>query len=214
MPGLTPTQPARSKGHQRSRLQAFVHSIEALVRSSWPTPNRLSPYNDQRGWVTDIETQSENSSGVMTDRVDLAYSHDAKGRITAVDSFKAAEDWTYAYDDLDRLTAATNTGDATLTQTFQYDTTGNRPARRALGPYPRRRSLPSIDPPDRSIWRRPNRRSPDNSKIGSYTYDANHPHAVATAGSYSFTGACPRVGGEGQWQHEDRAGPHLYLEQR
>ena len=74
----------------------------------------------------------------MTDRVDLAYSYDAKGRIIAVDSFKAAEDWTYAYDDLDRLTAATNTGDFTLTQTFQYDTTGNRPARRFA--YPRGRS--------------------------------------------------------------------------
>ena len=111
-------------------------------------------YNVKRGFVTEIKTQSNNASGQLVTRQRLRYSYDKKGRITQILSNRNIENWTYSYDSLDRLKKATNAGDGSLTQSFQYDTIGNMTY---------------------------------NSKVGSYTYDANHPHAVKKAGPHSFT---------------------------
>ena len=60
---------------------------------------------------------------------------DAIGRIAAVDSSRAGEDWTYTYDTLDRLITATNTSPGTLTQSFTYALNGNMLSNSALGAY-------------------------------------------------------------------------------
>ena len=47
----------------------------------------------------------------------------------------ANEGWTYTYDELDRLTAATNTSSATYNQTIAYDAIGNITSNSRLGAY-------------------------------------------------------------------------------
>lgn len=47
----------------------------------------------------------------------------------------AAESWTYGYDDLDRLTLATDSGDSSLSQSFAYDAVGNMTSNSAVGSY-------------------------------------------------------------------------------
>ncbi|WP_116809564.1 RHS repeat-associated core domain-containing protein [Steroidobacter cummioxidans] len=68
---------------------------------------------DQDGKVTQIDSE-----------VLKAYSYDDAFRITGIaDASNAALSWTYGYDDLDRLTSASNTG---TTLGYTYDVNGNR----------------------------------------------------------------------------------------
>ena len=88
-----------------------------------------------------------------------AYTRDFAGRITAIDGDRANEDWSYGYDSLDRLLSATNTGTPALSQSFTYDLGGKLTS---------------------------------NSSVGTYAYptqgsSAFQPHAVSTAGSWSFS---------------------------
>jgi RHS repeat-associated protein len=78
-------------------------------------------YSPTRRWLTRVITTRPN--GVKL--IDNSYTRDAAGRITAIDSPYAAEDWTYAYNNLDWLLTATNAGNAALTESFTYSTTGN-----------------------------------------------------------------------------------------
>lgn len=55
----------------------------------------------------------------------LEYSRDGADRISAVVGSRPGESWTYTYDSLDRLLAATNASDATLSQSFSYSPSGN-----------------------------------------------------------------------------------------
>ena len=57
--------------------------------------------------------------------LDSSYSRDAAGRILAIDGLNARDDWTYTYDDLDRLVSATNLGDPALSETFTYTMNDN-----------------------------------------------------------------------------------------
>lgn len=87
-----------------------------------------------------------------------AYTRDFAGRITAIDGDRANEDWSYGYDSLDRLLSAANTGAPALSQSFTYDLGGKLTS---------------------------------NSSVGTYAYptqgsSALQPHAVSTAGSWSF----------------------------
>ncbi len=80
------------------------------------------------------------------------------GRITGIDGDRANEDWSYGYDSLDRLLSASNTGTPALSQSFTYDLGGKLTS---------------------------------NSSVGTYAYptqgsSAFQPHAVSTAGNWSF----------------------------
>ncbi len=66
-------------------------------------------------------------------------------------------------DDLDRLLAATNTGDPSLSQTFSYDRAHNLTSNSAVGTY----SYPA-------------------KGLG-----AIRPHAATSAGPFALTAACP-----------------------
>ena len=53
--------------------------------------------------------------------------YDPASRIVGLSDADSGHDWTYGYDDLDRLTSAINAGsDLPITQSWDYDPTGNR----------------------------------------------------------------------------------------
>jgi RHS repeat-associated protein len=87
------------------------------------------------------------------------YTRDFAGRITGIDGDRANEDWSYGYDNLDRLLSASNTGTPALSRSFTYDLGGKLTS---------------------------------NSSVGTYAYptqgsSAFQPHAVSTAGTWSFS---------------------------
>ena len=69
-------------------------------------------YALKRRWLTRISTKDANGIILMQN----AYTRDLGGRITAINGSRIRDDWTYTYDDLDRLLTATNAGDATRTK--------------------------------------------------------------------------------------------------
>ena len=88
------------------------------------------PFGPVRGWTwgngtlavrtydTDGKVSQVDSAGLNT------YGYDDAFRITGItDTTNGALSWTYGYDLLDRLTSGSKTG---LSQTFTYDTNGNR----------------------------------------------------------------------------------------
>ena len=73
-------------------------------------------YSPTRRWVLRITTKDVNGIAIIDDQ----YTRDLAGRITAIDGLTPSDDWTYTYDDLDRLKTATNAGDATRSEAFSY----------------------------------------------------------------------------------------------
>jgi len=86
--------------------------------TSWTWGNGTSA---NRAFDTDGKiTQVDNASGASLKN----YSYDDAFRITGIsDAGNSALSWTYGYDNLDRLNAATNTG---TSQGWTYDANGNR----------------------------------------------------------------------------------------
>src|SRR5262249_29146247 len=76
-------------------------------------------FDSQRAWMSSISTTSGASTIQNT-----TYTRAADGDVTQVSSSFADESWTYAYDDRNRLTSATDTT-TNQTQTLVYDATGN-----------------------------------------------------------------------------------------
>ena len=92
---------------------------------------------------------------------DLTYSRDVAGRILGVTATAGGESWTYGYDDMDRLTSATNATDPLLTQSWTYDSVDNMTWNSAVGAY----SYPAPGTP------RPH--GVTSTPLGAYVYDAN-----------------------------------------
>jgi len=104
-----------------------------------------------------LNTVSTVKGGTIIQSV--TYTRDFAGRITGIDGNRLEDDWTYSYDALDHLLSAANTNTPVLSQTFTYDLGGKLTS---------------------------------NSSVGSYVYPAQgssavRPHAVSTAGSWSFS---------------------------
>ncbi len=108
-------------------------------------------YSAQRGWLTAIST----TKGAATLQ-NLAYTRNTKGLITQVTSPFANEGWTYAFDELDRLTTATNSSSSTYNQTLAYSAIGNITSNSRLGAY--------------SYGSRPH--APTAAGANTYAYDA------------------------------------------
>jgi RHS repeat-associated protein len=88
-------------------------------------------YQDNRGWLMGVTTAG-SSGNLQT----LTYTRVLTGRIaTITDPARADASYSYAYDTLDRLTLATNTGNATLTQSFTYDSAHNMLTNSVVGSY-------------------------------------------------------------------------------
>jgi hypothetical protein len=74
-------------------------------------------YDENRRWLSRVYTV--NAAGVWL--MDSQYTRDpAIGRIDKITGLTTDENWTYYYDDLDRLTYAGNAGDWTRAETFIY----------------------------------------------------------------------------------------------
>ncbi len=125
----------------------------------------------QRGWLTGVTTMS----GATTVQ-DLVYGRDAAGRIGGVASGVTGEDWTYGYDDLDRLLSATNTDLPALTQSFAYDGVDNMTSNSAVGAYTY--PLPG-SPRPHAVTATP---------LGSYSYDANGNMTSAAGDTLAYDG--------------------------
>jgi YD repeat-containing protein len=83
-----------------------------------------------RGWLD--HARSEHAG--CTVLLNQVYTRDAAGRIIDVANV-AREDWSYSYDDLDRLTRADNLNDDELDQVFRYDDGGNITLASGIGAY-------------------------------------------------------------------------------
>jgi YD repeat-containing protein len=72
-------------------------------------------YNDQRGWLTRVLSQAG-----ATLHLDQSYARNPKGLITGITSPQAGNSWSYGYDGMDRLIAATS--DVTAdSRSYAYD---------------------------------------------------------------------------------------------
>jgi RHS repeat-associated protein len=115
-------------------------------------------YSSTRRWLMRIVTKTAANAVLL----DNSYTRDLAGRITAIDGVAAQDDWGYGYDDLDRLTLASNAGDAALSETFAYALNDNMLSRtRMPGAY----TYPS------GTSARPH--APLSVGARSYAYDAN-----------------------------------------
>jgi RHS repeat-associated protein len=85
-------------------------------------------YSPTRRWLTRIVTTAPGSVVL----IDSTYTRDLAGRITAIDGPAATDDWTYAYNHLDWLMSADNSGDNALDETFAYSPSGNLLSRTRL----------------------------------------------------------------------------------
>jgi YD repeat-containing protein len=88
----------------------------------------------------------------------------------------AADGWSYGYTDLDFLTQATNAGDASLSQSFTYDTAGNLLSNSQVGAY----TYPAVG--------QPQPHTPLTVAGQSYTYDANGNLLTGGGRSYAWDG--------------------------
>jgi RHS repeat-associated protein len=113
-------------------------------------------YSAQRGFLTRIGT----TAGAATIQ-SLAYAVDPTGMLEGVTSPFPDESWSYDYDDLYRLTQATNTGNPAESQSWQYDAIGRITYNSRIGAY----TYPGAGLP------RPH--APLTAGVNSYSYDLN-----------------------------------------
>ncbi|MER9934316.1 RHS repeat-associated core domain-containing protein [Mesorhizobium sp. M0088] len=114
-------------------------------------------YSPTRRWVTRVTT-SRGATVLLDDQ----YARDNLGRIIGTTGLTASDSWTYGYDNADRLTASTNLGSTTLSETFVYAANDNLTSRtRVAGTY----VYPSATAP------RPH--APTSVGANAMAYDAN-----------------------------------------
>ena len=89
-----------------------------LVQTNVNNTTTTRTYDPNRFWLTDIYT----TTPYLTAQ-NLHYTPNDAGMVMVVDSDVTNEDWTYIYDDLNRLTSATN-GLGANNQTWAYDNIG------------------------------------------------------------------------------------------
>jgi RHS repeat-associated protein len=127
--------------------------------TSQANPNATSTtrtYSAARGWLNSITT-SNGRYNVQQD----TYTRNAEGRITQAASPYAYQTVSYTYDEMHRMTSASNATDASQSQTVIYDLIGNITQTSNMGVY----SYPAAGQP------RPH--AVTNAGANSYAYDAN-----------------------------------------
>jgi RHS repeat-associated protein len=124
-------------------------------------------YSPLRGFLEGIQT-----SGSYTLQ-DLTYGLDATGRVDSVTSPFPQESWSYQYDDLYRMTAASSLSQG-LSQTFTYDEIDRITFNSRVGTY-------SYPPPGA-----PRPHAPLAAGPKSYTYDAGGNLSVGDARTYTW----------------------------
>lgn len=156
----TPGAPLAYDGAGRLKsVPGFVSSatynpeggVKQITNVNGTTTTRA--YSTQRRWLTGITTVKG-----ATTLQNLGYARNAKGMITGVTSPIDTEGWTYGYDELDRLTSATNTSDALQNQTLTYDAIGNITSNSRIGTY---------------TYHATKKHAVATAGAGSYAYDAS-----------------------------------------
>jgi RHS repeat-associated protein len=87
-------------------------------------------YSAERGWLEDLETLA----GATTVQ-DFTYQRRADGQILGITSSLFGGSWTYGYDDLKRLTSATNADEPDYSRSYIYDTVDNITYKSDVGSY-------------------------------------------------------------------------------
>jgi len=113
-------------------------------------------YTPDQRFLEGIETSG--SGGPVQD---LAYTYDPAGLVQSVASIVPGEGWSYVYDDLYRMTTATNQAFPAESQDFVYDAAGRILSNSRVGSY----TYPSLGQP------RPH--APLTAGAAAYTYDPN-----------------------------------------
>ncbi|MER9934333.1 RHS repeat-associated core domain-containing protein [Mesorhizobium sp. M0088] len=114
-------------------------------------------YSPTRRWVTRVTT-ARGAAILLDDQ----YARDSVGRITGTTGLTASDSWTYGYDNADRLTASTNLGNTSLSESFVYAVNDNMTSRtRVAGTY----TYPAATAP------RPH--APTSVGANAMAYDAN-----------------------------------------
>jgi YD repeat-containing protein len=118
-----------------------------------------------------IGIDTVNASGVRL--LASSFTRDLAGRITTVNGVTPADNWTYAYDTLDRLTTATNAGDATQSEVFTYAANDNllSRTRNPLGSLAPAGTAPYVYTYPAGSGLRPH--TPTSVAGRAFTYDAN-----------------------------------------
>ncbi|MCX5493374.1 RHS repeat protein [Kaistia dalseonensis] len=131
-------------------------------------------YNAARDWLMSVTTKKG-----ATVLQSISYTRDATGRITGMTTSPAGENWSYSYDEIDRLIQATNTGDTTSSRSFSYDMAGNMLTNSAVG---------TLSYPSQGYGvARPH--APLSVGGVAQSYDANG--NLTTGGGRALSGACP-----------------------
>ena len=125
VPGLINAQSFNGRGEPLS--VAYANGVTSTLT-----------YNDPRDWLTSISHAS--GAGVIGQQT---FSRAATGRIDSFTSAAGYEAWSYGYDDLDRLTSATDASNAALNQTFTYDDAGRMATNSSVSGVPPPRFKPS-----------------------------------------------------------------------
>lgn len=130
-------------------------------------------YNSDRDWLTKVEVVLPGSGRAKdTTLASFTYTRDAVGRITSVNGSRTNEDWTYSYDNLDRLLSAANSNTPALSQSFTYDAGGNILSNSAIGSYGYPVQGPNAVRPHAVL----------SAGTSSFSYDANGNQLTKTVG--------------------------------
>src|SRR5262249_40962564 len=99
-------------------------------------------FDPQRAWLNQTVTCTNNaiplSTGCPSGSVviqNTTYARDAESKIQTITSAFGDEGWTYTYDELHRLTGATDPTNSANNQTWNYDLIGNITSNSLLGTY-------------------------------------------------------------------------------
>ena len=132
------------------------------VYYAWTTVNR-------QGRLKQIKVGTPSDT---TSLQDLRYSYDAAGNVLSIQDWRAGTPQTqsFSYDELDRLVAAVTSGGSSgsYNESYSYDKAGNLTSKTGVGSYAYGVSA-------------------SNCQSGT---PASKPHAVTTAGTYSFSYDC------------------------
>jgi RHS repeat-associated protein len=136
----TPANPLRYDAAGRlTTIPAIVSSIaydargRALVQTNGNGLTTTRSYSVERGFLTAIRTTcASRCAGPVQD---LAYGSDEIGQVTGVASAFEGESWMYSYDDMHRLSQATNLSQPQQSQSWSYDELSRITFNSRVGPY-------------------------------------------------------------------------------
>ena len=107
------------------------HVVTRTLGPAGSTFIQTFSYEPNRFWLTGVSAKL----GTVV-KHNVTFGRNARGEVkTRTNTIEPKDNWTYSYDDLRRLTVATNTNTAALSETFQYDAIGRMTYSSTKGTY-------------------------------------------------------------------------------